>query len=352
MAENETHTVDAGALTSFCTDVFTAAGVPFDEASVIAASLVDANLIGLDSHGVSRVADYLGRLDQNLVNPKTELTVVSETAGTALLDANNGWGQVASQKAVEIAIDKARTVGTAWVGVTNSNHNGTASYWTRKIAEAGMIGISGTNSSPVMAPFGGKDASLGTNPISIAVPTKDGPSVVLDMATSAQARGKIIVAAKNGEAIPLGWALDARGQPTTDAKEALNGTLLPMAGPKGSGLAIMVDILAGVLNGASFGADMPRMYGDSAPQLLGHFFIALDISAMTPLSEFLNRMATREDQTRNGAPATGYESVLMPGDLEARKRKDNLRTGLLLSRSIFDELVATARSRGIEKHLA
>lgn len=345
-------TVSADTLTTFCTEIFTAAGVPPEEGSIIAASLVDANLIGLESHGVSRVADYLARLDQNLVNRSTNSVVVAESPGTALLDANNGWGQVASERAVGIAIRKAREVGTAWVGVTNSNHNGTAAYWTRKIADAGMIGISGTNSSPVMAPFGSKDASLGTNPISIAAPTRNGPPAVLDMATSAQARGKIIVAAKNGESIPLGWALNAQGNPTTNAQDALDGTILPMAGPKGSGLAIMVDILAGVLNGASFGAGMPRMYGDTDPQLLGHFFVALDISALTPLAGFLDRMSEREDQTRNGTPAAGHDSVLMPGDLEAGRRAANLATGIDLSRSIFDELTAAARARGVDRELA
>lgn len=347
MAETNNCMVEADKLTAFCEEVFTAAGVPNKEAGIISRSLVDANLIGLGSHGVSRVTDYLARLDEGLINRKTDIRVISETAGTALLDAGNGWGQVASERAVKIAIQKAREVGVAWVGVSNSNHNGTAAYWTKKLAEAGMVGMSATNGSPVMAPFGGQEASLGTNPISIAVPSRSGHPVVLDMATSAQARGKILIAAKNGEPIPEGWALNKFGQPTTDAQEAFEGTILPMAGPKGSGLAMMIDILAGVLTGGNFGAHMPRMYEDSQPQRLGHFFMAVDIAAMMPLENFLERMDTRERETRESAPAAGFKNVLMPGDIEAEKARTNLLKGVELSRAIHDELLKTARRYGV-----
>lgn len=347
MEEDQGLRVDAEELFAYCSRIFEAAGVPADEAKVVSHTLVDANLAGLDSHGVSRVATYLSRLDKGLVSPMTGIRVVSETAGSALIDAGNGWGQVASDKAVSIAVRKARETGVAWVGVSNSNHNGTAAYWTRKIAAAGMAGISGTNASPVMAPFGSRDASLGTNPLSIAVPSASGQPVVLDMATSVQARGKILLAAKNGENIPEGWAVDSEGNPTTDAHEALAGTVLPVGGPKGSGLAIMVDILSGVLTGATFGAEMPSMYEDGNPQRLGHFFIALDISAMMPLEVFLSRMSVKEDETRGGTPAPGFERVLMPGDVEAEKTAWNSERGVVLSRAVHDELMATARQYGI-----
>ncbi|MHA6631079.1 Ldh family oxidoreductase [Pseudonocardia sichuanensis] len=339
--------VEPERLSRFCQQVFTAAGIPEDEASIVARCLVDANLVGLHSHGVSRVSDYLSRLETGLVQKATRLEVVAETPGTVLLDAGNGWGQVASQAAVDIAVRKAREVGTAWVGVRNSNHNGTAGYWTGKLAAAGMAGIAGTNGSPVMAPFGGREASLGTNPISIAVPSATGRPIVLDMATSAQARGRILLARKNGEPIPQGWALTRDGLPTTDAQEAWDGILLPAAGPKGSGLAMMVDILSGVLNGASFGATMPRMYADPEPQRLGHFFIALDIAALTPMGEFLQRMATRERETREMAPAPGVDAVLMPGDVEAANAERHLRDGISLSNAIHEELVATGARLGV-----
>lgn len=334
-------------LTAFCEELFVAAGVPRPEAVIVAASLVDANLIGLDSHGVSRVADYLGRLDKGLIEPQTRLEIVSEAAGTALIDAHNGWGQVASQRAVELAIAKARKVGVAWIGVRNSNHNGTARFWTSKIADAGMVALSGTNGSPVMAPFGGLDESLGTNPISVAAPSSGDVPVVLDMATSAQARGKILLAAKNDEPIPEGWALTKDGYPTTDPHEAWEGILLPAAGPKGSGLAMMVDILSGVLTGANFGATMPRMYADPAPQLLGHFFVALDVEAFMPLEEFRRRMGDREQQTRGSRAVPGSEAVFMPGDLEAAKHHMQSRDGISISKAVHDELIALAGHVGV-----
>lgn len=334
-------------LMQFCEQVFAAAGLPDSEARTVAQALVDANLVGLDSHGVSRVSDYLSRMEKGLVATSTALETVSETPGTALLDAHNGWGQVASQAAVDIAIRKAREVGTAWVGVRHSNHNGTAGYWTGKIAEAGMVGISGTNGSPVMAPFGGLQSSLGTNPISIAVPSSTGHPIVFDMATSAQARGKILIAAKNGDPIPEGWALTKEGLPTTDAQEAWDGILLPAAGPKGSGLAIMIDILSGVLNGARFGATMPRMYADPEPQGLGHFFVALDIAALTPMGDFLERMAERERQTREGPPVPGVDAVMMPGDVEAARAERNRKDGISLSHAICEELLQTAARFGV-----
>lgn len=334
-------------LTIFCEELFVAAGVPRPEAVVVAASLVDANLIGLDSHGVSRVADYLGRLDKGLIEPQTRLEVVAETAGTAVIDAHNGWGQVASQRAVELAVAKAREVGVAWIGVRNSNHNGTARFWTSKIAGAGMVALSGTNGSPVMAPFGSLDESLGTNPISVAVPSSGDVPVVLDMATSAQARGKILLAAKNEEPIPEGWALTKDGYPTTDPHEAWEGILLPAAGPKGSGLAMMVDILSGVLTGANFGATMPRMYTDPAPQLLGHLFIALDVEAFMPLEEFRRRMGDREQQTRGSRPVPGSEAVFMPGDLEAAKHQTHSRVGIAISEAVHDELLELAGRLGV-----
>lgn len=339
--------VRAADLSNFCVELFVAAGVPRSEAEIISASLVDANLIGLDSHGVSRVSDYLGRLEKGLLNPQTRIEVLAESSGTALLDAHNGWGQVVSQRAVEIAVAKAREVGVSWVGVRNSNHNGTARFWTQRIAEAGMVGLSGTNGSPVMAPFGGLDESLGTNPISIAVPSSTGVPVVLDMATSAQARGKILLAAKNDEPIPEGWALTRDGYPTTDPHAAWEGILLPAAGPKGSGLAIMVDILSGVLTGANFGATMPRMYADPAPQLLGHFFVAVDVEAFMPLEVFRSRMADRERQTRGSRPVPGSDAVLMPGDVEAAKHERHLGEGIVLSRAVHQELVELAGRLGV-----
>ena len=339
--------VDWKALRDFCEEVLRAAGVPENDARIVASSLVDADLSGMKSHGVTRLNDYLLRVEQSLMTPATKIDIVRETPSTALLDANDGWGQVASERAVELVVEKARVVGSAWVGVRNSNHNGTAGYWAMKIAREGMVGICAMNTSPVMAAHGSKRPTLGTNPLSIAVPSSSGCPVVLDMATSNQARGKIILAAKNNDPIPEGWAITSEGLPTTDAKEALKGSVLPLGGPKGSGLAIMLDILTGVLTGAEFGAKMPRMYDDPQPQRVGHMFSAISIEAFMPMTEFLSRMDEKEQETREGPPAPGFERVSMPGDGTHERMAMHRESGIPLTHEVYADLLTAAGRYGV-----
>jgi LDH2 family malate/lactate/ureidoglycolate dehydrogenase len=339
--------VDWKTLRDFCAEVLRAAGVPENDARIVASSLVDADLSGMKSHGVTRLNDYLLRMEQSLMTPATKIDVLRETPSSALLDANDGWGQVASEKAVELVVEKAREVGSAWVGVRNSNHNGTAGYWTMKIAREGMVGICAMNTSPVMAAHGSKRPTLGTNPLSIAMPSSSGDPVVLDMATSNQARGKIILAAKNNDPIPEGWAITSEGLPTTDAKKALKGSVLPLGGPKGSGLAIMLDILTGVLTGAEFGAKMPRMYDDPQPQRVGHMFSAISIEAFMPMTEFLSRMDEKEQETREGPPAPGFERVSMPGDGTHERMAMHRESGIPLTHEVYADLLAAAERYGV-----
>ena len=339
--------VDWEALKEFCEEVLRAAGIPERDARIVAASLVDADLAGMKSHGVTRLNDYLLRMEQGLMAITTKIDIVRESPSTALLDANDGWGQVASERAVELVVEKAREVGSAWVGVRNSNHNGTAAYWTIKIAREGMVGICSMNTSPVMAAHGSKLPTLGTNPLSIAVPSSSGRPVVLDMATSNQARGKIILAAKNNDPIPEGWAITSEGLSTTDAREALKGSVLPLGGPKGSGLAIMLDILTGVLTGAEFGAQMPRMYDDPQPQRVGHMFSAISIEAFMPMTEFLSRMDQKEQETREGPSAPGFERVSMPGDGTHERMAMYRESGVPLTDEVYDDLLAAAGRYGV-----
>ena len=339
--------IDWKALQSFCEEVLGAAGVPEEDARIVAAALVDADLSGMKSHGVTRLNDYLLRMEQGLMTPVTKIDVVRETPSTALLDANDGWGQVASERAVELVVEKAREVGSAWVGVRNSNHNGTAGYWSVKIAREDMVGICSMNTSPVMAAHGSRRPTLGTNPLSIAVPSSSGRPVVLDMATSNQARGKIILAANNNDSIPEGWAITSEGLPTTDAKEALKGSVLPLGGPKGSGLAIMLDVLTGVLTGAEFGAQMPRMYDDPQPQRVGHMFSAISIEAFMPIAEFLSRMDQKEEETRQGPPAPGFERVAMPGDGTHERTAAHREYGIPLTAEVYADLLSAAERYGV-----
>jgi LDH2 family malate/lactate/ureidoglycolate dehydrogenase len=339
--------IDWESLRGFCEEVLRAAGLPERDTGIVAASLVDADLSGMKSHGVTRLNDYLLRMEQGLMTPATKIDVIRETPSTALLDANDGWGQVASERAVELVVEKAREVGSAWVGVRNSNHNGTAAYWTVKIAREGMVALCSMNTSPVMAAHGSKRPTLGTNPLSIAVPSSSGRPVVLDMATSNQARGKIILAAKNEDPIPVGWAITGEGLPTTDAKEALKGSVLPLGGPKGSGLAIMLDILTGVLTGAEFGAKMPRMYDDPQPQRVGHMFSAISVEAFMPMMEFLSRMDEKERETRQGPPAPDFERVAMPGDGTHERMAMHRGEGIPLTDEVYADLLAAAARYGV-----
>lgn len=339
-------TVQVDALRNFCTAVF-AKSLPEQEAAIIADNLVDADLLGVESHGVSRVPGYLKRMEQGLIERSTNIKILSETPTTAMYDAGNGWGQVVSVQAMKATIEKAKTYGTAFVGVNNSNHFGTCSYYTRMAAEEGCIGIAMTNSSAMMVPFGSNEPSLGTNPLSIAVPAGKGKDpVVLDMATSNVARGKIIVAKTKGESIPEGWAVTKDGEPTTDPIAALEGFLLPM-GSKGSGLAIMVDILSGVLTGALFGKRVPRMYEDPEPQRIGHFFGAIKIDAFMDLEEFGQRMQEKIEETVHSKPAKGFDRVYMPGEIETLKMKKQWIEGIVLSEAIFRELEQTGRHYGV-----
>jgi LDH2 family malate/lactate/ureidoglycolate dehydrogenase len=330
--------INATLLENLVKQILHQAGISKNESAIIAESLVHAELSGCPSHGVSKLVDYLTRLDDKLIEKNTFITTVRDTFTTAVLDANNGWGQVVSQEAVNLAIEKARNYGSAWISVRNSNHNGRCGYWASKIANAGMVGIVMTNTSPVMVAYGSSESTLGTNPIAISVPSSSGPPISLDMSTSNQARGKITLAHKKGEPIPNDWAVNAQGLPTTNASDALTGSLLPMGGHKGSGLAIMIDILCGVLSGALFGSNIPRFYDDADPQQIGHLFVAMDISTMMPLDEFTERISQKEDETRNSRPAPGYEQVYMPGDLEQKKYKKNREDGIPISEEILIEL--------------
>jgi LDH2 family malate/lactate/ureidoglycolate dehydrogenase len=334
-------------LRKYCTAVF-AKSLPESEAAVIADNLIDSDLLGVESHGVSRVPGYLKRMEQGLIERSTKITLISETPTTAMYDAGNGWGQVAGVKAMETAIEKAKAYGTAFVGVNNSNHFGTCSFYTRMAAAEGCIGIAMTNSSAMMVPFGALEASLGTNPLSIAVPAGKGKDpVVLDMATSHVARGKIIVAKTKGVQIPEGWAVTKDGEPTTDPIAALEGFLLPM-GSKGSGLAIMVDILSGVLTGSLFGKRVPRMYEDPEPQNIGHFFGVIRVDAFMKLEEFEQRIQEKIDETVNSKPAKGFDRVYMPGEIETLKMKKQLAEGIALSPAIFRELEQTGKQYGVD----
>lgn len=328
-------------LSSLCVDIISCK-VPHHEAEIIAESLVEANLTGVSSHGVTKVFDYLTRHEKDLIASFTDITVEQDQITTFTWNANNGWGQVAGKKAMQECIERAKIYGVSFGAVNHSNHFGIASYFSKMAAQQEMIGFSFTNTSNIMVPYGGRTPSLGTNPICISVPTGTEVIVTLDMSTGVTARGRINLAQKLNQKIPTNWAITVDGNETSNPTEALKGYILPM-GSKGSGLAIMVDILTGVLTGANFGKSVPRMYEENIPQNIGHFFGAIDISKFIDLDEFYQNMKERIDQIVNSEPMEGYERVMYPGQIEYEKKREQLENGIVLDKEIYLELITLAK---------
>ena len=330
----------AETLRTFASRCHQAVGVPPADADVVADNLVDAHLRGVDSHGVTRlIRIYVERLEAGIVNPRPRFRVVEESPATALVDADNALGAVAGTYALRVCLEKARAAGAAWVGVRNSNHFGACAYYTNRIAAEGMLGFAFTNAPATMAPWGGIQPYLGTNPIGFSAPTRGGTPISVDMATSVAARGYILLAAAEGESIPSGWAIDKRGRPTTDAKEALEGTVLPMAGHKGYALALMVDVLSGVLTGAAFGRHIGRLYEDvDRPQNVGHLIGAIDIGRFVPLERFMDRIEQLAREIKSILLAEGVAQIFIPGDMEAETWERRQREGIPVTDPIRRQL--------------
>ncbi|ORX12631.1 MULTISPECIES: Ldh family oxidoreductase [Mycolicibacterium] len=309
--------LEANAVTGCGTEVLKAYGVPDADARLVAESLVTADLWGHPSHGMLRLPWYVARLRSGVMNPVSDPEVVSSFGAVTVLDGRDGVGQIVTARAVDAAAAGAAQHGVAVVAVRNSNHFGTAAYWTRVLAERGCVGILTTNGSPAMAPWGGLRKMVGANPWSIAVPSGSHGAVVLDIANTGVARGKIYAAKERGQQIPQGWAIDAAGLPTTDPQAALDGLILPMAGHKGYAISFMMDVLSGVLTGSSYGTDVVGPYVPDQRSGCGHLVLAIDIGAMLPPDEFGRRMDHYID-TIKSCPAAGDSDVLVPGELENR----------------------------------
>ena len=341
------HILSCEALQDYCAKLMMTAGVPADEADMVARHLVEAELCGVSSHGVSRTSIYLKRLTTGVVNAKWEHKIEQEYPASIQWDACNSMGMVTGVKAMERCIEKAREAGCCFIAVNHSNHFGMAGYYARMAAEAGMIGVCCTNAPPNIAPWGSYRPYMGTNPIAIAAPRKGDP-VVLDMAPSVVAMGKVILAAKLGQPIPEGWALTADGRPTTDANEGKNGTVLPIGGPKGYGLALFVDILCGLLSGAQFGPYLGNMWNDFVnPQNVGHIFCAIDISKFTDPAIFEERMERMAADIKALPKNPGVEEIFLPGEVERNKKAAAQAGGVKLSDVVYQELLELGKPFGL-----
>ncbi|MGB9793056.1 MAG: Ldh family oxidoreductase [Thermacetogeniaceae bacterium] len=336
------------ALKDFAARVLKAAGVEPQESEVVADNLITANLRGIDSHGIVRLPQYVERLEAGLIASSTRIDVVRDAPAACVLDANNGWGAVAGLAGMRRAIEKARQHGVGVAVVRNSNHFGIAAYYAQE-ALPEMIGISLTNASANMAPWGGRDPYFGTNPICIAVPAGRERPVIYDGATSVVAIGKIALAAKKGERIPLEWALDSEGNPTDDPRAVMSGgTLLPLGGYKGYGLALMVDVLSGILSGAAFGPYVSNLRRLDAPQNVGHFFAALNISAFMDPQEFQEKMERLVRDIKGARRAAGKEEIYLPGEIEWNWEEKRRREGIPVPDEVLAELRSLGERYGVE----
>lgn len=345
---NEGLLLQANPLRDYCQALFETTGMAADEAYVNADNLVDADLKGIESHGTSRMPIHLKRIRSGAVRANYDIKVTSDRASAAVFDACHSMGPYVSKKAMDLAIQKAKITGVAFVTVKNSNHNGTAGYYVEQAIREGMIGFSATNGSPRMAPWGGRDPFFGTNPFAVGIPTDKQLPIIADMATSLVARGKIVIAAKKKEPIPLGWAIDKNGEDTTNAEDALVGTVLPFAGPKGSAIALIIDVLAGVLSGSVFGPHINDMYADyDKPTLTSHVFGAINIEAFTSFNQFVIDMDRMILEIKQNTPARNVTTIYLPGEIEQRRREKLAVEGIPFSKPIVDDLKKEGEAAGV-----
>jgi LDH2 family malate/lactate/ureidoglycolate dehydrogenase len=329
-------------------------GVPGPQLALFVDSFVEADLRGVGTHGVTRIPAYVRAFLQGIVNPSPVLRTIRQTPASALVDADNGLGMVTGQMAIDQAIEIARRVGVGTVAVRNSNHSGMLAVHVLRAAREGMIGFFTSNGAAIMAPWGGADPRLSNGPFAWALPRGGGESpIVVDMAASASARGKIRQIAETGGAIPAGWALDADGRATTDARAAMGGVVLPMAGHKGYAVGFVNEALSAVLSGAALAVDTPRGFLADGSTVLdswrtGHLAIVLDPDVFVGRSEFLAGLERLIGSVRETRPAEGFDGVLMPGEPEWANRERNVREGIPLPARTVSALNAFADEIGVQ----
>lgn len=356
----ETRSFPIEQLQHFSAAVFEHFGVPGDDARQAAAVLAASDLRGIESHGVARLHTYFDMLQLQRINPRPQIRVVRQSASTATVDGDNGLGLVVGPKANEIAMAKAEDAGSGWVSVCNTNHYGIAGYYVLQALERDLIGWSMTNSTKLVAPLWGADRMLGTNPIAIAFPGHRHPPIVIDMATSACAYGKIEMARRRHEPVPRGWAIDRQGL-DTEAPQAMveGGALLPlgsfrpMGGHKGFCLAAMVDILCCCLSGANWGPWAPpfalrqEIPARSVGRGIGHFFGAMRIDAFIDPDEFKSQIDDWIETFRQTPPQPGTPGVVIPGDPEREAEQQRRQHGVPLIQPVIDELRDISQQTGI-----
>ncbi|RMF40118.1 MAG: Ldh family oxidoreductase [Alphaproteobacteria bacterium] len=344
-----TRTTTYDNLARFIADAFIACGMPAEDARKAGALMARADLMGKDGHGVFRLPQYVERIRAGGMNLRPEFRMIEERTATALIDGDNGLGHLVMSHATELAMAKAATTGVAWVGARHSNHAGPAALYAMMPLERDMIGIYvAVGSANHLPPWGGTEMLLSTNPIAFAIPAAERPPIVLDMATTVAAYGKVKTAAQRGETMPEGWMIDRQGNPLTDPARAGEGFLLPIGGPKGYGLALVFGILAGTLNGAAFGRDVVDFNADvRSTTNTGHFIIALDIGAFTDPERFKEGIDEVWAEMKSSPLLPGFDEIRLPGEGLARTMAARRRDGILIPAPLQARLAALADELGV-----
>jgi L-2-hydroxycarboxylate dehydrogenase (NAD+) len=343
--------VQIAAIVEFITRALTTVGVPENDAAQVAALMSESDARGGDAHGVFRLPQYVKQIQEGAVNPRPDIQIINDRPGTALLDGDNGLGHLVMKRAAELAVEKARHTGVAWVGTRRGNHAGPAQLYPRMAAAHNMIGIYFcVGNANLVPPWGGTEPLLSTNPVSIAVPALRHPSIVLDMATTNTAFGKIRLKAQRNEPMPEGWMIDRQGRPLTDPKRAKEGFLVPVGGAKGYGLALMIGLLAGTLNGAAFGRDIVDYTVDSkTPSNTGQAIMAVDIAAFADVEAFKQDVDEVWEVMKSSPTLPGVDEIRLPGERSENLYRERMAGGVPLGPALRKALDELAGGLGIPR---
>jgi LDH2 family malate/lactate/ureidoglycolate dehydrogenase len=335
------------AMIAFTRDALLASGVPAADADLAAKVMIEADVTGFDAHGIFRLKFYVDNLKAGRVNPKANIKVLQRSPATALIDGDNGIGHLVMTYAANLAVELARASGIGWVGARQSNHAGAAGVYAEMPVAHNMVGIyAAVSTANHMAIWGGAEALLGTNPIAIGIPAGQEAPFVLDIATSVASYGTVRQYAVSGQPMPEGWIVNSTtGKPITDAKKSGDGVLLPIGGHKGSGLAIVIGLLAGVLNGAAFGRDVKDMTapGDG-PSNTGQFMVAIDVGRFVPPDVFAAEMDRQLVDLRSSKRLPGVDAIRIPGEHRRRRRRERTASGVALTPTLIQQLDGLAAS--------
>ncbi|GAB1190996.1 Malate/L-lactate dehydrogenase [Aspergillus pseudonomiae] len=346
--QQEKKHITAGDAESFTTKVLTANGVPLENATIISKCLVQADLRGVDTHGINRIPSYMERIRQGVLDAKAHPSLKQITPVVAQVDGQNGFGFVAAHMGMARAIEMAREYGIGFVSVKHSNHFGMSAWIVQQALDAGMMSLVFTNSSPALPVWGGREKLMGVSPLACGAPAGKEKPFILDMAPSIAARGKIYKAARRGEKIPADWALDGEGRQTEDPNRALEGVMLPMGGPKGSALAVMMDVFSGVLSGSAFAGHVTGPYDPSKPADVGHFLVAIKPDLFMGLDDFKERMDYLYQRVVGSEKMAGVDRIYYPGEIEQITREERVKTGIPFVQAEIDALNKEADKVGLE----